>query len=222
MDVRLDRSSRARGGFWRLRVGFGLAPWVVFFVWATAVDVRAHQGPASGDANASYAAKAARIVDIIVTNNATDLMVFSSLRGGFDDPVLETLQSGNPVIFTYFISLRRRRRILVDQEVGLREVHNSVRFDPLKKEYIYVTDVKGKGPRERRTKELQDVRFWMTELNGVRLGLTKRLIPGEEYYVEIKASLNKLSLFFPLNYLAFLWNRETKWARSPIFTPQAP
>ena len=170
----------------------------------------------------AWAGSSPAIADILIANNSADLLIFSTLKGALDGEWGEVLQSGNPVSFAYRIELLRSRPFWPDQEVASKVVQRTVRYDALKKEYSYASAEDGESPRERRTRSPDEVRFWMTELNGVSLGVPGILVPGRQYYVRIKADLIPPKFIFPLNYLLSFWNRGTGWTYSPLFTLGPP
>lgn len=163
-------------------------------------------------------AASAKIVDLLVTKGSDDLLVFATLEGAFTKEIEESITSGVSTTFTYYLRLMRRRA-LFDQEVTALTISQGVSYDLLKDEFTFVREI-GEERFVRPTKSYAEVKRWMGELRGVRLGSLSALEKDEVYYVLVKAEIRSIKLFFPLNYLFFFlsfFNFDTPWARSGFF-----
>ncbi|MFQ5894339.1 MAG: DUF4390 domain-containing protein [Nitrospinota bacterium] len=160
-----------------------------------------------------------RLTDLVVIGMDTQVLLFATLEGAFSKDLLEAIQSGVPATFEYTIALLRARRFWYDERVSQKRVFHSVKFDALKKEYTF-TSASDQGERYVKvTKDAEEMRDWMAELNGEAIALRGQLLDGGQYYVRMKADINSPHFAFPLNYLLFFLSWETPWAASEPFTP---
>lgn len=163
-------------------------------------------------------AASAKIVDLRVTKGSDDLLVFATLKGAFTKEIEESIVSGNHTTFTYYLRLMRRRPVF-DQEVATLTLSQGVSYDLLKDEFDLAREMGG-GRFDQVTKSYAEVKRWMGELKGIRLGSLSTLEKGEIYYVLVKTEIRSIKIFFPLNYLLFFlsfFNFDTSWTRSGFF-----
>jgi len=173
--------------------------------------------------NIAMAADSPSMGEILVTNNGDNLIFFSYLKDGFTDAIDERLQSALSLTFNYQIELKRKRFLWSDPKVADKIIVHRVKYDPLKKEYVY-TRIEGKQKEERVTKDYDEMRRWITYLDGVKLGDYSKLESGKKYYVRIKAEIEPLNTPFPLKYLKFLFpflDQDTSWQESVPFVIKA-
>lgn len=86
--------------------------------------------------NSPAAARQAFVVDVIRAKPYDHVLASASIRGAFTPEIIETIQSGAPVTFTYFIQLKRHRPIIWNETVRELAIKRMVKFDTLKKEYL--------------------------------------------------------------------------------------
>ncbi len=163
-------------------------------------------------------AKDARITDIIVTHNSGNLVVYATLEGAFIKEVEESMVSGVPTTFTYYLRLMKVGSIWRDEEVASLTLRQTVTYDLLQDEFQFERD--GSERLKRSTKSFQEAKKWMSSLEGIRLASYKVLTKEDLYYIQIHAEIRSIELAFPLNYLLFFvtfFNFDTPWAKSPYF-----
>ena len=158
----------------------------------------------------------ATINNIIITNDDISLIVYAELQGAFTLDIMEVVDSGVPVNFTFHFALMRKRGIWFDEELDSKTIIHSVKYDLLKKQYnIELIDNENKESLD--TLYIQDMKTIMSELNDIKIGHMQNLLPSEEYYIQIKAEMMTIEWPFPLNYLlSFIsfWDFETSWISS--------
>lgn len=165
------------------------------------------------------AAAAASLSSVRVTNSPVNMHVYAELEGGINDKIKEAIHSGIPTTFTYFIEVRRHRRLRPDKTVFRTKVHHTVRYDALKKKYTFTTDARADA-REVVLKDFDEVAERLQHLDHVALMPPGRLDPNARYTVRSKVEMKSIKLFFPLNYLLFFvsfWDFDTKWKGSEKF-----
>lgn len=168
--------------------------------------------------SSTFAANA-RITDVIVTQGSDDLLVYATLENAFTKEVEESIVNGVPTTFTYHVRLMRYRSLVPDAEVASLLVHQGVSYDLLKDEFTFIQE-NGVEKTTRVTKSYAQVKQWMGQIRGIKVGSRRSLEKGQIYYVLVKAEIRSLKLIFPLNYLLFFlsfFNFDTPWARSAYF-----
>ena len=162
--------------------------------------------------------------ELTVTHTDQEVLLYSSLAGGFPQEILEAVESGIPTTITFYMRLYRRRGIWFDEEVLSKTIKHIVKYDALKKEYR-VSEINGLFSSIKVTKHQPTMVQWMSDIEGQPLIPFHLLQPGEEYYVKVMADLKAVKSLFPLSYipsLASLWDTGTPWAASHPFTTHTP
>lgn len=165
-------------------------------------------------------AKKATISMLSISKDTSDILVFSKLEGAFTDEVNEAIENGVPTTFTYYMEVKERKEFWRDDMLAEKVIKHSVRFDALQKEYIF-EGTEGRANVKKATKNIDELKKWLTELNGVPIVAKNSLNKREEYYVRLKAEIKSIKLVFPLKYLFFFfsfWNFDTSWSKSAPFT----
>lgn len=76
-------------------------------------------------------------VENVVRNKPYSRIVVSAfVKGAFTREIVESIKSGAPVTFTYFVQLERKRAVLWDETVRKIAIKRMVKLDTLRKEYI--------------------------------------------------------------------------------------
>ncbi|MGK7345541.1 MAG: DUF4390 domain-containing protein [Candidatus Nitrospinota bacterium M3_3B_026] len=76
------------------------------------------------------------VLDVVREPSPDRVYISASIKGAFTPEIVETIESGTPVTFTYFLQLKRRRPILWNETVRKLAIKRMVKFDTLKKEYL--------------------------------------------------------------------------------------
>ncbi|MBI5440134.1 MAG: DUF4390 domain-containing protein [Deltaproteobacteria bacterium] len=141
----------------------------------------------------------------------SDLLVSFRVQRAFDDRVVDTLDAGLPVRFTYQLRVLRSRDVLSD--VVVKDVHfdRTLVKDNLKDRYRVEPE---RGRQGQDVASLAEAVEAMTRVEGVRLLPLDALGRSGPLVLKIKAKLQKFQLPFHLHYLfAFVsyWDVETDW-----------
>ena len=133
------------------------------------------------------------------------------LESAFNAEILGKIASGLETVFDYRIEVIRRRRLWIDERRVQRRVLVSTRYDSLSRQYSLVLKVDGEVDRSSTTDKPEEMRRWMTEIQGVVLGPVSGFVPPGEFTVKVKSDLQTrfVMLFIP-------WDRDTPWARVPL------
>ncbi|MBE0617189.1 MAG: DUF4390 domain-containing protein [Proteobacteria bacterium] len=140
-----------------------------------------------------------------------DLLVDFRVEGILNERILDTLDSGLPVRFTYWVQVTRPREFLRDQVVADRKLVRILEKDNLKDRFR-VTFEDGEEPRDVAT--LDAAIRTMARVEGVSVLPLAALDASRPLVLRLKAQLQKFQLPFRLHYLfAFVsyWDVETDW-----------
>lgn len=164
-------------------------------------------------------AEGASLTSVRVSNSPAHLHVYAAMEGGITEEIKEAIHSGIPTTFTYLIQIRRHRRFRIDATDFQTSVRQTVKYDALKKEYLFTTDASG-VTTQTIEKDFSKVKRLLQGLDRVALMPPARLKLEGTYYVRTKVEIKSIKLIFPLNYLLFfvsLWDVDTNWQSSPRF-----
>lgn len=152
------------------------------------------------------------IKDIIVTTSETDLLLFATVRNGFNSALLEDLRNGTPLVFTFQMELARTNKRWLDATLIESTITHTLTYDKERDEYsVAFSDQEGKVTT---TSSLEQAKQLMTELNGVKVVALAQLEPDAPYAIHFKVILKRGSLPFGIsNFVPFstLGNFETDW-----------
>lgn len=157
-------------------------------------------------------AQDARLTNIIVTNTRDNLLLYLTVKGAFSPKIENTIQSGVPATFSFFINLYKVRDLWLDKQVASIKVTHSIKYDSLKNEYTVTRSWEGNRPLV--VKSFDEAKKLMTEVDSLVIVPLKKLEKGKQYQLSAKAELSKLTLPFYLHYVLFfvsLWDFETDW-----------
>ena len=161
-------------------------------------------------------AQSPNLVNIGVSTKGNLITMHARLVGGMTDSIVEAIESGVPISFTYSIELRSNNTILADSLLSKNTVRHTVQYDSLKK--VYRFSAKGKNVKRRlMTRHNSKYQKLMLTLEDIPIGTVNRLDPEETYYIRVKADLETDRFWFPFNYLFFFVpfsDFKTSWVES--------
>ena len=159
------------------------------------------------------------VVNIGVGTNGKYLVMNARLVDGFTEKILEAIENGIPMGFTFEIELRKNNTLWVDSLVSSNKVRHRVQFDSLKKIYRFSESGKNVKRKIITRKESRYQKLMLT-LKDIPIAPIYKLDPNEKYYVRVKADLETDRFWFPFNYIFFFVPFsafETSWAQtSPL------
>jgi hypothetical protein len=161
----------------------------------------------------SLRAENAEIGDLLVTNNSTHLLVYARAMNCFTNDMEAAILAGIPTTFTFFVDLYQVRTRWLDKRLIRLTLRHTIKYDNVKR-LFYVSTNGDKEPSS--FKDYESAKRAMTDLNGVPVTLLKALRKSENYYVQIKAMLDKVRLPLHMEYVFFFvsfWDFETGWHR---------
>ena len=159
------------------------------------------------------------VVNIGVGTKGKYVVMNARLVDGFTEKILEAIENGIPMGFTFEIELRKDNTLWVDSLVSSNKVRHRVQFDSLKKIYRFSESGKNVKRKIITRKESRYQKLMLT-LKDIPIAPIYKLDPNEKYYVRVKADLETDRFWFPFNYIFFFvpFNAfETSWAQtSPL------
>lgn len=158
-------------------------------------------------------AQDAVIRDLLVTNNATHLLVYARVVNCFTKQMEAAILAGIPTTFTFLVDLYQVRPRWLDRKLDRLTIRHTIKYDNVKRQF-YVSFNGHKEPVS--FKDYETAKRAMTDLNGIPVKHLNALKKGEHYYVEVKAKLDKIRLPLQMEYVFFFvsfWDFETSWHR---------
>lgn len=159
----------------------------------------------------------ARIVDVQLHRGAQgDLAVDFRVEGVLNERVLDTLDSGIPVRFTYWVRVVHPRELLRDETLADLRLVRVLEKDNLKDRFRVSLEGRGDG---RDVADLQQAIDVMARVENLSVLPLDALGSQTPLLLRIKAQLQKFQLPFRLHYLfAFVayWDVETEWHTVPL------
>ena len=152
----------------------------------------------------------ATLANIIVTNTRDDLLLYLTVKDAFPAEIEDTINSGVPATFSFYIDLYRVRSFWPDKEIAEIVVTHTIKYDNLKKEYIVTRS--WEEDQSVSVKSLEEAKKLMTEIDSLKITPLNLLEKGLHYQIRAKAELGKLTLPFYLHYIFIfvsLWDFET-------------
>lgn len=140
-----------------------------------------------------------------------DLLVDFRVEGILNERILDTLDSGLPVRFTYWVQVTRPREFLRDQVLADRKLIRVLEKDNLKDRFRVTFE---EDEESRDVSTLDAAIQTMARVEGVSVLPLAALAAPRPLTLRLKAQLQKFQLPFRLHYLfAFVsyWDVETDW-----------
>jgi hypothetical protein len=150
-------------------------------------------------------------VDAVTLRHAgrSELQVGFRVQKAFDRRLLDTLDSGLAIRFTYSVQVVRARDVLPDQVLSERSLDRTLVKDNLKNRYVVTF-----GSEAQDVATLAEAQELMSRVEGVRVILPERPGRSGPLLLKIRAKLQQFRLPFHLHYLfAFVsyWDVDTDW-----------
>lgn len=158
----------------------------------------------------------AKFADLLVTNNADNILVYARVTNCFTKTMEAAILAGVPTTFTFLLDFYQERSYWPDKRLARRIVKNTIKYDNVKK-IFHVSSTDSEESAIFQT--LDNAKMAMAELNGVAVIPLNVLTTGKPYYLMVKAQLDKVRLPLHMEYLFFfvsLWDFETDWYMQKI------
>jgi hypothetical protein len=156
--------------------------------------------------------KTPELADIVVTTSAEDLLLFVTVKDGFNHKMIEGVKNGLPVSFIFHLELERIRTWWFDESLISYEITQTLTYDALRKEYEI--SLSGRENEIIKTRSLIEAKGLMSRLDGYPVVRRSLLIPDAPYTLRVKVTLEEVRLPLSMHYVipfSSLWNFETDW-----------
>lgn len=157
-------------------------------------------------------AEEAKLMDIVVTNNRDDLLLYLNATGAFRKKTKKVILSGVPITFTYLIALNQARAYWFDRSLVDIKVSHTIRYDGLKK--VFEVSRSWDSANLIATNSFEEAQKLMVEIDSLKITALKTLQKDRHYQIRAKAELSKLTLPLQLHRVLFFlsfWDFETDW-----------
>ena len=156
------------------------------------------------------------LVNIGVGTKGKIVVMNARLIDGFNDSIMDAIENGIPISFTFTVELRQKNNLWNDALVSSNTINHIIQYDSLKK--VYRFSESGKGVKRKIiTRNKEKYQKLMLKLENIPIASIRRLTSNEKYYIRVKANLETDHMWFPFNhlfsYLPFN-NFEASWAES--------
>jgi hypothetical protein len=152
-----------------------------------------------------------KINDIIISNNAENVLLYAGLTNCFKTEMESAILAGVPTIFTIQLRVYQVRSYIWDKRITSSEIKRTIKYDNLKKTFAVVTN--GDAAPIIFT-DFESAQKAMADLSGIVISSLKALTKGNNYYLMVKVKIDKVRLPLHMEYLFFFvsfWDFETAW-----------
>ena len=147
-----------------------------------------------------------------LTTDATEHDIYASLAvtNAFDGEIRESIATGLPVTFSYYLEVARRRPLWFDKILVHKTVTTSVAYDTLTRQYSLTRRVNDEVTETSVAVDEAEMMRWMTRLDRVRLADATDLEGVEDgsLYVRVKSRLQRRFILYFIP-----WDVETGWEK---------
>ena len=155
------------------------------------------------------AAVSPRMVDILITSNTENVLLYSRLVDCFKTDMESAILAGVPAVFTLQLDVYQERSYLWDKNIVSKEIRRMIKYDNLKKVFSITTNGNGQSVV---FQDFETAQKAMSDLNGVSVIPIAYLEKGNQYYAQVKVKIDKVRLPFYMEYVfvfVSLWDFET-------------
>lgn len=150
--------------------------------------------------------------ELTATTSDKHLILFATLKNSFTSEMIEILDSGIPLHFTFYIELYKIAEGVPDEQVIELKVQHSMAFDTLKE--TYKVTLEEENHKTHSFQSLIKAQQIINEINGIEVIELSQLIPDNLYKIKIRAELYRKTLPMSLHsILPFFswWDVKTDW-----------
>jgi hypothetical protein len=153
-----------------------------------------------------------QLTDILITNDAENVLLYARLFKGFKPEMELAVLAGIPTTFTMWLEVYEERPLLWDKKITRQEIKRTIKYDNLKKTFSVSTNKNEPVIFP----DFEKAQKAMADFNGIIAAPMSSLIKGKNYYAMVKVKMDKVRLPLNMEYVFFfvsLWDFETSWYR---------
>jgi hypothetical protein len=154
-----------------------------------------------------------RMTDILITNNAENVLLYGRLVNGFKTDMELAILAGIPATFTLQLEVYQVRSFAWDKKITGHEMKRTIKYDNLKKTFSIYTNG---NTQPVIFSDFESAQKAMADFNGIIAVPLTSLIRGGNYYLLIKVKMDKARLPLHMENVFFFvsyWDFETAWER---------
>jgi len=126
-----------------------------------------------------------RFTDILITNNAGQILLYARATGCFTKDTEAAILAGVPTTLIFYLDLCQARPYWWDKRLARRIIKHTIKYDNVEKKFHISSN---NGQQESATfPSFENAKRAMAELNGVALYPFRNLVKGKSYYLNMKA-----------------------------------
>jgi hypothetical protein len=152
-----------------------------------------------------------KIADIIITNNAENVLLYARLVNSFKTEMESVILAGVPTVFTLQLDVYQIRSYLWDKKITSYEIKRTIKYDNLKKTFSIFTNG---DTAPVIFPDFESAQKAMADLSGIVITPLKALVKGNNYYLRMKVKIDKIRLPLHMEYVFIFvsfWDFETAW-----------
>jgi len=161
---------------------------------------------------ASAIAQDARLKNITIATADQSLVVSLNVEHAFSPTIMKILLEGDPVNFTFYISLYRRVNLWFDETLAEHKLVHTVQYESQRK--LFTISRPWLRDKPVVTQSLTEAQALMTQVVDFQIFSLNELRKGTLYELRAKAELRPVMLPYNLRYIFYfvsLWDIETDW-----------
>ena len=132
-----------------------------------------------------------KMTDILITNNAENVLLYARLVNGFKPDMELAILAGIPATFTLQLEIYQVRSFVWDKKITIHEIKRTIKYDNLKKTFSVYTNG---NPQPVIFSDFESAQKAMADFNGIIAVPLASLVKGNNYYLLIKVKMDKARL----------------------------
>lgn len=168
----------------------------------------------------SVYAKGEQMSDVLVKQGSEDILVSSTLIGGFSKDFEDAIRNGFEKEIIFYIEIYRQWNFWPDEFILSKKIQRTIRYDGLKKVY-YASSYDGLYLEEKVFDDYENMKTWVSKIGDVKVTHANLLKLKATYFIRIKAE-SKFKRLPPIleNFLFFVATTDfkTPWKKSAFFS----
>jgi hypothetical protein len=154
-----------------------------------------------------------KMTDILITNNAENVLLYGRLINGFKPDMELAVLAGIPATFTLQLEVYQTRSFVWDKKINSHEIKRTIKYDNLKKTFSIYSNG---NTQPVIFSDFESAQKAMADFNGIIAVPLASLVRGGNYYLLTKVKMDKARLPLHMeNVFLFVsyWDFETAWER---------
>jgi len=154
-----------------------------------------------------------KMTDILITNNAENVLLYARLVNGFKPNMELAVLAGIPATFTLHLEVYQVRSFVWDKKITTHEIKRTIKYDNLQKTFSVYNN---SNTQPVVFSDFESAQKAMVDFNGIVAVPLTSLVKGGDYYLLVKVKMDKARLPLHMENVFFFvsfWDFETAWER---------